>query len=142
MKSPAMTGQWEAYLKRVELGEAQLEPFIDRIEEYVRSVVQKAEDAPVEQRKAAGTDGAAIKPSNLIPGLSFAQRRGREASICVNCWSKLSRSPRFVQIRKRSVRPLRTEATFYSSCQRAPANQSAINCPDSRAAERPLLSVR
>ena len=41
VKSPAMTGQWEAYLKRIERGEAQLEPFIEGIEEYVREVVGK-----------------------------------------------------------------------------------------------------
>ena len=28
VKSPAMTGQWEAYLKRIQRGEAQLEPFL------------------------------------------------------------------------------------------------------------------
>ena len=52
VKSPAMTGQWEAYLKRVELGQAVLQPFLEGIEEYVRTVVQKAEDAPVRERKA------------------------------------------------------------------------------------------
>src|SRR5271170_8114686 len=39
VKSPAMTGQWEAYLKRIERGTAQLAPFIKRISDYVRSVV-------------------------------------------------------------------------------------------------------
>ena len=28
VKSPAMTGQWEAYLKRIERGQAELTPFI------------------------------------------------------------------------------------------------------------------
>jgi DNA topoisomerase III len=41
VKSPAMTGQWEAHLKRIERGEAQLQPFLEGIEEYVRSVVGK-----------------------------------------------------------------------------------------------------
>jgi DNA topoisomerase-3 len=41
VKSPAMTGQWEACLKRIERGEAQLEPFLHGIEDYVRSVVGK-----------------------------------------------------------------------------------------------------
>ena len=36
VKSPAMTGQWEAYLKRIQRGEAQLEPFLRGIEDYVR----------------------------------------------------------------------------------------------------------
>jgi DNA topoisomerase-3 len=41
VKSPAMTGQWEAYLKRIERGEAQLDPFLEGIEQYVREVVGK-----------------------------------------------------------------------------------------------------
>ncbi len=42
VKSPTMTGQWEAYLKRIQRGEAQLEPFLRGIEDYVRDVVGKA----------------------------------------------------------------------------------------------------
>ena len=41
VKSPAMTGQWEAYLKRIQRGTAKLEPFIEGIENYVREVVGK-----------------------------------------------------------------------------------------------------
>lgn len=41
VKSPAMTGQWEAYLKRIERGQAELEPFLEGIEQYVRDVVGK-----------------------------------------------------------------------------------------------------
>ncbi len=41
VKSPAMTGQWEAYLKRIQRGRAQLGPFLKGIEEYVREVVGK-----------------------------------------------------------------------------------------------------
>jgi len=37
-----MTGQWEAYLKRIQRGTAQLEPFLKGIEDYVRDVVGKA----------------------------------------------------------------------------------------------------
>ena len=32
VKSPAMTGQWEAYLTRIQRGKAQLEPFLRGIE--------------------------------------------------------------------------------------------------------------
>jgi DNA topoisomerase-3 len=46
VKSPAMTGQWEANLKRIERGQAQLAPFLKGIEEYVREVVGKAGSAP------------------------------------------------------------------------------------------------
>ena len=45
VKSPAMTGQWEAYLKRIQRGAAPLEPFIEGIENYVREVVGKVGSA-------------------------------------------------------------------------------------------------
>ena len=41
VKSPAMTGQWEAFLKKIQQGESRLEPFLGGISEYVRSVVSK-----------------------------------------------------------------------------------------------------
>ncbi|MGA3039425.1 MAG: DNA topoisomerase 3, partial [Bryobacteraceae bacterium] len=50
VKSPAMTGQWEAYLKRIQRGTAKLEPFIAGIEDYVREVVGK-----VAEPRGAGT---------------------------------------------------------------------------------------
>ena len=46
VKSPAMTGQWEAYLKRIQRGESQLGPFLKGIEDYVTEVVGKVEQAP------------------------------------------------------------------------------------------------
>ena len=39
VKSPAMTGQWEAQLKRIQRGEADLPTFLRGIERYVREVV-------------------------------------------------------------------------------------------------------
>jgi DNA topoisomerase-3 len=41
VKSPIMTGQWEAYLKRIERGHAELPGFVKGIEDYVREVVGK-----------------------------------------------------------------------------------------------------
>lgn len=46
VKSPAMTGQWEAYLGRIRRGTAQLQPFLEGIEDYVREVVGKVGRAP------------------------------------------------------------------------------------------------
>ncbi len=40
VKSPVMTGEWEAELKRVERGELELKTFLARIETYVREVVR------------------------------------------------------------------------------------------------------
>jgi len=41
VKSPAMTGEWEAHLKRIQRGEAPLAGFLEGIEAYVREVVGK-----------------------------------------------------------------------------------------------------
>ena len=41
VKSPAMTGQWEAFLKKIQHGQSRLEPFLDGISHYIRSVVTK-----------------------------------------------------------------------------------------------------
>src|SRR5712671_1871382 len=41
VKSPAMTGQWEAHLKRIQRGAEPLEPFLEGIENYVQQVVGK-----------------------------------------------------------------------------------------------------
>ena len=54
VKSPAMTGQWEAYLKRIQRGEAKLEPFLHGIEDYVRDVVGKVGQIPAAPRARNG----------------------------------------------------------------------------------------
>ncbi|MCC6362671.1 MAG: DNA topoisomerase 3 [Bryobacterales bacterium] len=46
VKSPAMTGQWEAYLGRIQRGQARLAPFLKGIEDYVREVVGKVGSPP------------------------------------------------------------------------------------------------
>jgi DNA topoisomerase-3 len=58
VKSPAMTGQWEAYLKRIQRGTAKLEPFIEGIENYVREVVGKVGEAPVPRSEAPAAPSA------------------------------------------------------------------------------------
>jgi DNA topoisomerase-3 len=50
VKSPAMTGQWEAFLKKIHHGESRLEPFLDGISQYVRSVVGKVGQISAPQR--------------------------------------------------------------------------------------------
>ncbi len=62
VKSPAMTGQWESYLKRIERGQAQLEPFLRGIEEYVREVVGKAWTAPPAPTAATRAPEVAVVP--------------------------------------------------------------------------------
>ena len=55
VKSPAMTGQWEAYLKRIQRGEANWSRFCTGIEDYVREVVGKVGSMP---RRAEARDSA------------------------------------------------------------------------------------
>ena len=57
VKSPIMTGQWEAYLKRIERGEGQLEPFLTGIEDYVRQVVEKVRETPAKARAMGAAAG-------------------------------------------------------------------------------------
>jgi DNA topoisomerase III len=77
VKSPAMTGQWEANLKRIQRGEAQLEPFLDGIENYVRDVIGKVGQIPPAARKSNGGsngNGAMVSPTRPLP-LGAAQNR-------------------------------------------------------------------
>ncbi len=60
VKSPVMTGQWEAYLKRIQRGEAQLEPFLHGIEDYVRNVIGKVGQIPPAPRRGNGSGSAPV----------------------------------------------------------------------------------
>jgi len=74
VKSPAMTGQWEAYLKRIERGQAELEPFLEGIEQYVREVVAKV--GPSAPRASPPRPSAvAFRPPGTAPA---AERRLHE----------------------------------------------------------------
>ncbi len=100
VKSPAMTGQWEAYLKRIERGAAQLDPFLEGIEDYVREVVGKVGQtprpaapppapapAPVEPLAAhvtaAGGPAAAESLTDLLHRVfGFATFRPNQEAVC------------------------------------------------------------
>ncbi|MDE3164185.1 MAG: DEAD/DEAH box helicase, partial [Acidobacteriota bacterium] len=64
VKSPAMTGQWEAYLDRIHRGAAQLPPFMRGIEDYVREVVGKVGSVPASPRRASA---ASTPPAPSTP---------------------------------------------------------------------------
>ena len=67
VKSPAMTGQWEAFLKKIQHGECQLEPFLDSISQYVRSVVGKVrQTSPVQPASAVPSAPKSDSPD--LPG--------------------------------------------------------------------------
>ncbi|MCX6624657.1 MAG: DNA topoisomerase, partial [Acidobacteria bacterium] len=53
VKSPIMTGQWEAFLARIQRGKAELQPFLRGIEDYVREVVGKVGQVPAPPRNGA-----------------------------------------------------------------------------------------
>ena len=61
VKTPAMTGQWEAYLKKINQGEAQLTPFIEGINGYVRDVVDKVRVTP--RHRFAPPPAASAQPA-------------------------------------------------------------------------------
>jgi DNA topoisomerase-3 len=63
VKSPIMTGHWEAYLKRIERGQAQLAPFMQGIEEYVREVVGKVGMLPAAPRNGNGSAPQTAPPA-------------------------------------------------------------------------------
>ncbi|HEX4232104.1 MAG TPA: DNA topoisomerase 3 [Bryobacteraceae bacterium] len=69
VKSPAMTGQWEAYLKRIHQGTSKLAPFLLNIEEYVQEVVAK-----VDKKVAPTRTTAAVEPSQFTRSNPAAAR--------------------------------------------------------------------
>jgi DNA topoisomerase III len=88
VKSPAMTGQWEAFLNRIQHGEAQLDPFLERISEYVRSVVGRvSETTPVAAAPQESPVPKAI-PSNaslselLKEVFGFSSFRPNQQAVC------------------------------------------------------------
>jgi DNA topoisomerase-3 len=62
VKSPAMTGQWEAYLERIHRGKAQLAPFLKGIEDYVTEVVGKVAQTPAAAAPAVAHAAASSAP--------------------------------------------------------------------------------
>ncbi len=75
VKSPAMTGEWEAELKRIQRGRGELDAFMRRIEDYVRSVVdeifapgQPQQESPAPASSAAPAGNSSPNPSMLSTG--------------------------------------------------------------------------
>ena len=80
VKSPAMTGEWEAKLARIERGEADLGSFMREIEDYVREVVSIASsegpsrDAPSGERPSRSRETTRMA-SHTSPAASPPSRR-------------------------------------------------------------------
>ena len=73
VKSPLMTGQWEARLKRIERGSGELDAFMRDIEKYVCEVVKRVR---TERPATVGSAAGAPPPANS-PELPFALERER-----------------------------------------------------------------
>ncbi|RKG85912.1 DNA topoisomerase III [Corallococcus terminator] len=73
VKSPVMTGQWEAWLQRIERGQGELDSFLSGIEAYVREVVGQAPSSLPPTPVHAGGARA------LSPGEGSAQDFSRAA---------------------------------------------------------------
>lgn len=99
VKSPAMTGQWEARLHAIHRGESQLPPFMKEIESYVREVVKLVLDGP---RATSGTQ-------------TFEQtltvKRGQPDNATANAvQSRLAAFARHYRVAQRHVWPCRFPA--------------------------------
>ena len=81
VKSPALTGRWEAELNRVRRGEGRLDAFMAGIEAYVREVVAGAGTAP-KTPPAASPGGATAVPARAanVPAGRAAPRSAPAAS--------------------------------------------------------------
>ena len=77
VKSPAMTGQWEAYLKRIERGQAQLGPFLDRASRITSASGRQSRRAAALRRRAGATGASGTAPAQR-------PRRGSPAVTAVS----------------------------------------------------------
>jgi len=97
VKSPAMTGQWEAFLKRIERRNAELPPFLKGIEQYVSEVVGKvgtvtpkaaspvappAEDEPLSPAREITAEERKDLPGLLHSAFGFAEFRTNQEAVC------------------------------------------------------------
>jgi DNA topoisomerase-3 len=77
VKSPEMTGRWEAELKRIERGEADLATFMTGIESYVRKVVEEI-FSPTADQDRSKLEGPAAPPQTPLPAADGNQSREME----------------------------------------------------------------
>jgi DNA topoisomerase-3 len=84
VKSPVMTGQWEARLKRIERGEAQLEPFLRGIEDYVREVVGRVAETQAAPALTGAAPRARAFPGQAADGSPFPVSDASAARPAVN----------------------------------------------------------
>ncbi len=115
VKSPAMTGEWEAKLKRIERGEGDFEAFMSNIEEYVRAVVGTTKTAAGANKKADAA-GRRLKTPSLA--MNAAPRSPR---------SQTGRDSRRVETAFGRTPP--EEQDHPSACSRPPAAEREPAAP-------------
>jgi DNA topoisomerase-3 len=90
VKSPVMTGEWEAKLEKVRRGEYALDAFIGGIERFVADVVGKVKASAGPARSETGAEG---RPSSRASGeASGPSRRSDQARSSNPSWSDPPRS--------------------------------------------------
>jgi DNA topoisomerase III len=82
VKSPIMTGQWEAKLQRIHKGSEQLKPFIEGIEKYVIDVVGKVLSGPRPQPRpaAGGAAPAAVRTASVTESAAVSALKAPAAA--------------------------------------------------------------
>jgi DNA topoisomerase III len=71
VKSPSMTGEWEAKLKRLQRGQGDLATFVTGIETYVTDVVARVVDGQSPPMTSGGTKTPSSNPSEKSAGASY-----------------------------------------------------------------------
>jgi DNA topoisomerase-3 len=83
VKSPAMTGEWEAKLGRIERGELGLPDFMQAIEAYVREVVGSVAATASRSPAAAAPPPPALTSSPVVPASTPPSKRpARSSDLC------------------------------------------------------------
>jgi DNA topoisomerase-3 len=72
VKSPAMTGQWEDYLHRIQKGGAQLGPFLEGIKDYVCEVVGKVSQVETRPTSTEPRPSGSPRPPDPLPTRSYS----------------------------------------------------------------------
>jgi DNA topoisomerase III len=123
VKSPAMTGQWEAQLKRIERGQGELGAFMSGIESYVREVVEGVFNAPAAAapgRAPLGTNGGQRAAAAAVPS-ALPAAPGKPA------WTPSPSQTRFRF--DESARPRQATAGATAPSARAAAPPSSVPRP-------------
>jgi DNA topoisomerase-3 len=78
VKSPAMTGDWEAQLRQVERGALRSEAFLERIEQYVTDVIGRVRKEPVVPQPSTSSPPAASGSGGFVTPLRRADLGSRQ----------------------------------------------------------------